>query len=196
MSALPPNATPLETAFLSAAREMLALDVPISALWTPQAIPLAALPSLAWALSADDWDNSWSVEQKRSVTAASPLIHARKGTIWAVRRMLEVMGYGDALIFEDWQLPRYGDPVVFGGAWQYGEAGSSWADYAVELLQPIRRADADRLVERLGSVAPACCRLRRISLAQGVAYAYGDALWEFGSDVTYGGDYNYEVTNG
>lgn len=88
---LPPNATAPERA-LSLATDRWP-DVPIKTLWSPQTCPEAQLPWLAWALSVDDWDAAWPVETKRQVIAASIEQHRKKGTVGALRRALQRLGY-------------------------------------------------------------------------------------------------------
>lgn len=88
---LPPNATPQERA-ISLAVDRLP-DVPIKTLWSPATCPEAQLPWLAWALSVDDWDATWPVETKREVVAASIDQHRKKGTVGALRRALQRLGY-------------------------------------------------------------------------------------------------------
>jgi phage tail P2-like protein len=88
---LPPNATPQERA-ISLAVDRLP-TVPIKTLWTPQTCPEAQLPWLAWALSVDDWDATWPVETKRQVIADSIEQHRKKGTVGALRRALQRLGY-------------------------------------------------------------------------------------------------------
>jgi phage tail P2-like protein len=88
---LPPNATPQERAISLAADRLP--TVPLKTLWTPQTCPEAQLPWLAWALSVDEWDATWPVETKRQVVAASIEQHRRKGTVGALRRALQRLGY-------------------------------------------------------------------------------------------------------
>ena len=88
---LPPNATKQERD-ISLAVDRLP-DVPIKTLWTPATCPEAQLPWLAWALSVDEWDAAWPVETKRQVVAASIEQHRRKGTVGALRRALQRLGY-------------------------------------------------------------------------------------------------------
>lgn len=88
---LPPNATTQERA-ISLAVDRLP-SVPIKTLWTPATCPEAQLPWLAWALSVDEWDAAWPVETKRQVVAASIEQHRRKGTVGALRRALQRLGY-------------------------------------------------------------------------------------------------------
>jgi len=88
---LPPNATTQERAISLAVNRLP--DVPIKTLWSPATCPEAQLPWLAWALSVDDWDATWPVETKREVVAASIDQHRKKGTVGALRRALQRLGY-------------------------------------------------------------------------------------------------------
>lgn len=193
MSILPPNATALEAALEEAFKSVLAIDVPIARLWSTEAIPAGLLGYLAWALSVDEWDPAWPDGRKREVIADSVMVHRRKGTPWAVKRTLELMGYGTAELTEYATMPKIGDAPPIGGDWYIGWSGMSWADYIVTIKQPIKREDADRIEARLASVAPARCRLWKIIVADGVYYAIGDGLWTIGADIVIGGSYNYEV---
>jgi phage tail P2-like protein len=88
---LPPNATIQERA-ISLSVDRLP-TVPIKTLWTPATCPEAQLPWLAWALSVDEWDAAWPIETKREVIAASIEQHRKKGTVGALRRALQRLGY-------------------------------------------------------------------------------------------------------
>ncbi len=90
---LPPNATPQERAASLATARVGSVPVPNRNLWSPEDCPLEILPWLAWALSLDDWSPDWSERQKRDAIAASVEIHRRKGTVGAVRRALQAVGY-------------------------------------------------------------------------------------------------------
>lgn len=192
-SLLPPNATATEQAIEQLAVERLALGVPIDQLWTARDVPDAVLGYLAWALSVDEWDSDWPESRKRAVIGESVAVHRRKGTPWAIKRSLELMGYGTAELTEYATMPKIGDAPPIGGDWYIGWSGMSWADYIVTIKQPIKREDADRIKPRLASVAPARCRLWKIIVADGVYYAIGDGLWTIGADIVIGGSYNYEV---
>ncbi len=51
------------------------------------------LPYLAWAFSVDRWDRNWPEETKRQVIRDAWLTHRHKGTISALRRAIEPLGY-------------------------------------------------------------------------------------------------------
>lgn len=100
---LPSGSTPLERAAASALAEAMAIDVPLRELADPARCPTRLLPYLAWAWSVDRWDESWPEATKRSVIAASFYVHQRKGTISALRRVVEPLGYLIEVI-EWWQV--------------------------------------------------------------------------------------------
>ncbi|MGT3163422.1 phage tail protein I [Yersinia enterocolitica] len=90
---LPVGSTPLEIAAAQACARMADIDVPLSQLWNADTCPLDLLPYLAWAWSVDRWDEHWPEATKRAVVNASFYVHKRKGTIGAIRRVVEPLGY-------------------------------------------------------------------------------------------------------
>lgn len=111
-SLLPTGSTPLERAATEAMADAMALRVPLRDLWSPERCPLPLLPYLAWALSVDRWDQAWTEKTKRSVIKASFFVHKRKGTINAVRRVVEPLGYLIEVL-EWWQTVPMGTPGTF-----------------------------------------------------------------------------------
>ncbi|UVM48563.1 phage tail protein I [Pseudomonas sp. B21-015] len=90
-SLLPSNSTPLERAIEAAFYERTI--VPLRTLYNPDTCPVHLLPHLAWAWSVDRWDYRWSEATKRAAIKASFYIHKHKGTIGALRRVVEPLGY-------------------------------------------------------------------------------------------------------
>jgi len=90
---LPPNATQLERLAAEALAQIERVPVPIRDLLNPDRCPVQLLPYLAWAFSVDRWDSTWSEATKRQVIKGSYFIHSRKGTIGALRRVVEPLGY-------------------------------------------------------------------------------------------------------
>ncbi|EOJ0059282.1 phage tail protein I [Cronobacter turicensis] len=90
---LPVGSSPLEVAAAKACAEITRVPVPLRILWNPATCPVSLLPYLAWALSVDRWDERWPEATKRSVIAASFYVHKHKGTISALRRVVEPLGY-------------------------------------------------------------------------------------------------------
>ena len=90
-SLLPINSTQLERAIEAATNEVT--DIPLRTLCNPDTCPAHLLHQLAWAWSVDRWDNKWSEAVKRSVIRSAFYVHAHKGTIGALRRVVEPLGY-------------------------------------------------------------------------------------------------------
>ncbi|WP_085590885.1 phage tail protein I [Pseudomonas sp. B14(2017)] len=109
-SLLPLNRTPLEAAIEAANTEDLATM--LRCLYNPDTCPAGLLYLLAWAWSVDRWDDRWSEAVKRSVIRSSFYIHAHKGTIGALRRVVEPFGYLIE-VTEWWQTVPEGVPGTF-----------------------------------------------------------------------------------
>jgi phage tail P2-like protein len=109
-SLLPLNSTQLERAVEYATDEVT--DVPLRTLYNPDTCPAHLLHQLAWAWSVDRWDDSWPEAVKRSVIRSAFFVHAFKGTIGALRRVVEPFGYLIE-INEWWQMEPPGVPATF-----------------------------------------------------------------------------------
>lgn len=111
MSLLPLNSTQLERAVEAAIEEVPTLA--IRTLYNAKTCPAHLLHQLAWAWSVDRWDNRWSEQTKRAAIESAFFIHAHKGTIGALRRVVEPLGYLLEVI-EWWQTVPLGVPGTFG----------------------------------------------------------------------------------
>jgi len=109
-SLLPLNSTLLERAIEAANDEVTA--VPLRTLYNPDTCPAHLLPQLAWAWSVDRWDEKWPDAVKRSVIRSAFYVHSRKGTIGALRRVVEPLGYLIEVL-EWWQTAPEGVPGTF-----------------------------------------------------------------------------------
>ncbi|MGB9577916.1 MAG: phage tail protein I [Halothiobacillaceae bacterium] len=90
---LPNNATKLERLAAQALAQIERVPVPLRTLWNPDTCPVELLPYLAWAFSVDRWSQAWPESAKRAAIRAAYYIHAHKGTIGALRRVVEPLGY-------------------------------------------------------------------------------------------------------
>jgi len=111
-SLLPRNASALEHQAAQALAKIQRVPVPLRQLWNPDTCPTELLPYLAWSLSVDRWDGKWTEPTKRAAIRASYDIHSRKGTIGALRRAVEPLGYLIEII-EWWQTEPQGVPGTF-----------------------------------------------------------------------------------
>ncbi|MGP6422214.1 phage tail protein I [Pseudomonas putida] len=109
-SLLPLNSTPLERAIEATIAETTL--IPLRTLYNPDTCPVHLLPHLAWAWSVDRWDPAWPEPVKRAAIKASFYIHKHKGTIGALRRVVEPLGYLIEVL-EWWQSVPEGVPGTF-----------------------------------------------------------------------------------
>ncbi|WP_433898199.1 phage tail protein I [Pseudomonas sp. PSE1(2024)] len=109
-SLLPLNSTPLERGIEATFAETTL--VPLRTLYNPDTCPVHLLPHLAWAWSVDRWDPAWPEPVKRAAIKASFYIHKHKGTIGALRRVVEPLGYLIEVL-EWWQTVPEGVPGTF-----------------------------------------------------------------------------------
>ncbi|MCP2054344.1 UNVERIFIED_ORG: phage tail P2-like protein [Pseudomonas fluorescens] len=109
-SLLPINSTQLERAIEAATDEVT--DIPLRTLYNPDTCPTDLLHQLAWAWSVDRWDNNWSEAIKRAAIRSAFYVHAHKGTIGALRRVVEPLGYLIE-VQEWWQTTPKGVPGTF-----------------------------------------------------------------------------------
>lgn len=109
-SLLPLNSTPLERAIEATFAETTL--IPLRTLYNPDTCPVHLLPHLAWAWSVDRWDPAWPEPVKRAAIKASFYIHKHKGTIGALRRVVEPLGYLIEVL-EWWQTVPEGVPGTF-----------------------------------------------------------------------------------
>lgn len=93
MRLLPGSSTDLERQAAEALAQIERVPVPIRDLINPDRCPVALLPYLAWIFSVDRWDSRWPEAAKRGAIRSSYFIHSRKGTIGALRRVVEPLGY-------------------------------------------------------------------------------------------------------
>lgn len=98
-SLLPPNASKHERDIEAVISPPL--PFPNRDLWNPEKCPEHLLPHLAWALSVDNWDSSWSIERKRQVIKDSIHIHRKKGTREAIERITSAIR-GDETEVKEW----------------------------------------------------------------------------------------------
>jgi len=63
-------------------------------------------------MSIDDWQSHWSEEVKRAVIRESVMVHRKKGTPWAIKRLLSAVG-ASAELREWWQMDPPGQPHTF-----------------------------------------------------------------------------------
>lgn len=109
---LPPNASPQERALAESVARLSDVPVPVRDAWNPDTCPASLLPWLAWALSVDEWQQDWTETEQRAVIKNALLIHRHKGTLAALKRAVEPLGYIIRIV--EWydEVPA-GEPYTF-----------------------------------------------------------------------------------
>src|SRR5690554_780841 len=111
-SLLPPNSTQLEKAVEQATKGIGEIPVPIRTLWNANDCPEAFLPWLAWAYSVDQWDDNWTIQQKRNTVDVAIRVHQKKGTPAAMKTAIAALGYQLELV--EWFQETGRAPGTFG----------------------------------------------------------------------------------
>ena len=137
---LPSNATAPERSISLATARLGSINTPIRSLWNPDTCPESLLPWLAWATSVDEWDANWTTATKRNVIKNSAEIHRKKGTVAAVKTLLD--SFGIALqLSEWWQTTPKGTPHTFAIALGWLQTPAEVQDSiskAVSAVKPVR----------------------------------------------------------
>ena len=109
---LPHGSTLLEQRAAEITRFAVQNPIIIADLINPERCPLELLPYLAWAFSVDKWDEDWSEEVKRIAIKHSFQLHKSKGTIAAIKRVVEPIGY--LIELTEWfEMKPQGKPETF-----------------------------------------------------------------------------------
>ncbi|WGE76081.1 phage tail protein I [Actinobacillus equuli subsp. haemolyticus] len=90
---LPSNSSLLEKRLAEVLKIAVQNELPIKSLINPDTCPAPLLPYLAWTFSVDDWEENWDESKKRNEIKQSFYVHTKKGTVSAVRKIVESMGY-------------------------------------------------------------------------------------------------------
>ncbi|MDY4315308.1 phage tail protein I [Pectobacterium actinidiae] len=109
-SLLPVGSFDLEIAAAKACAELSRTPIPLRQLCDPDSCPSNLLPYLAWAFSVDRWDEKWPEIIKRQAIKDGYFIHRHKGTIGALRRVVEPFGY--LIRISEW-FQNGGEPGTF-----------------------------------------------------------------------------------
>lgn len=111
-SLLPRTSVRLERLAAQALADIRRVPIPLRQLYDPDACPVELLPYLAWTFSVDRWDPAWPEAAKRAAIRAAYFIHQHKGTIGALRRVVEPLGY--LIEVQEWfQTEPSGKPGTF-----------------------------------------------------------------------------------
>lgn len=136
---LPQGSTLLEKRAAACLQQAVENPLIIADLINPDRCPEPFLPYLAWAFSVDKWDENWTENVKRMVIKQSFLLHKHKGTISAVKRVIEPIGY--LVELKEWfNLQPQGQAGTFSISVEVSETGLNEQTYheLVRLINDVR----------------------------------------------------------
>lgn len=167
---LPANATPIERKLALVCADIEDVPLPLRQMRRALTCPADMLTWLAWERSVDRWNENWSEAAKRKAVANSFFVHRHKGTVGALRRVVEPLGYLLEVI-EWWQMVPEGPRGTFRLSVGVLDTGITDTMYA-ELDRLID--DAKRLSQHLTGLSIAA--EIRTSIQFGVASYDGDTM--------------------
>ena len=134
---LPPNASQFEHHFSAAFSRISNVPCPARSFNLPFAAPSVVLPWLAWEKSVDNWQKYWSEKQRRQVLSNAYFIHCHKGTIGALDRALDSLGF--TIKVQEWfNMQPQGQPYTFKIHIQVGQIGVTQVEMK-NLMQVIQK---------------------------------------------------------
>ncbi len=121
----------------------------------------SVLPFLADQFSMLDeaaWLLAESTSARRDLIKSAVQLHRYKGTPWAIREVIRLLGFGEIGLQEGLAHLIHDGSVLRDGSHVHGDPGS-WPLYRVFLKRSITNDQAALLRRLILSVAPARCRL-------------------------------------
>lgn len=142
-SLLPPNATRYERALTGVTSRVSKVPTPLRDLWNPDTCPAELLPWLAWTLGVSAWKPYWSDAIKREQIRQAVEIHRHRGTVQAVRRV--VNSFGAALSLREWwESSPVGAPHSFAITLNVNDSSDRSADLQQDIINEITRVKPAR----------------------------------------------------
>lgn len=149
------------------------LDLNVMLVYLIDLVKPSLLPNLADQFSLLDeaaWGLAESEEAKRNLIKNASELHRFKGTPWAIREIIRLLGFGEVTLQEGLHA-------------QPSTEASAWPLYRVVLKRVITNDQAMLLRRLLLSIAPARCRL--------VSLDYKTVAIRYNAVARYDGQYNH-----
>lgn len=149
---LPRRSSPEEQAFLQVELERLAAYSPSAflRLLDPLTAPAAFLPALAAELSVEEeWHLAVTEAQQRALLANAYPLNAKKGTGFAIRRGLAVIGFPGASLVEGFPVLAHDGAILKRNGRERYRSTARWALFDVRLPVPLDQALDDAARHRV-----------------------------------------------
>lgn len=129
--------------------------------FNPQTCDAKLLPYLAKTYLTHFWDELWSEQVKRDWISNLPMLHKRMGTVWSVKKALELTGLStgeNSALLKEGLNGEFADGVYNANGLTYAGGGSTFG-YIIYLSTAITNNTAKRARELIESFAPVQTRL-------------------------------------
>ncbi len=130
-----------------------------------EVVDSSSLPYFAkhFSLLEDGWEFAKNEQEQRELIKQAIEIHRHKGTPWAIKRTLKLLGYGDCQLQERQSVHLHDGIHRHNRKIYYGEAGQ-WTHYCLIMPYAITVEEAERIKNLLLDVAPLRCKLVGIKI--------------------------------
>lgn len=145
--------------------EAYQIDLSMTLVYLVDIVDASVLPYLAeqFSLMGDGWElASTESAQRRMIKDAIP-IHQYKGTIWSIKRIFYLLGFGEIEIDEGRSGRRRDGKTRRDGFTIRGDRSAHWAEYRIRCFAPLNAQQVALAKRMLANVAPARCLLVDIS---------------------------------
>lgn len=128
-------------------------------------VPTSALTAFAhhFSLIGDGWEFATTEDEQRELIKGAIQIHRHKGTPWAIKRTLALLGYSDCELQERFGYYEHNNSINHDSNHRYGDSGH-WTYYRLVMQKRISTLEAQRIYALLADVAPLRCKLISIHL--------------------------------
>lgn len=133
-----------------------------------------------FSLFGDGWELAKDETARRELIKTAIEIHRYKGTPWAIKQALQVLGFGDAVLIEHTGYRSHDGSFRHDGSDVYRSA--NWWEYDLRINHPLTREQAAKIRLALVEIAPARAVLKRIFVR---------AVVRHDSTIRHSGDYGY-----
>ncbi len=116
-----------------------------------------------FSLIGDGWEFATTEYEQRELIKGAVQIHRHKGTPWAIKRTLALLGFGDCELQERFGYYEHDSTINHDSNHRYGGVGH-WTHYRLVMKKRISTLEAQRIHALLTDVAPLRCKLVSINL--------------------------------
>jgi len=146
------------------------------------------LPYLAYSYKVDFWNDFLSEDEKRKLIKASILLHQRKGTVWAIEEVLDLVGFTDranglyADIKEGLKLTNRDGTYRYDSMFNHF-SDEDWYKYVIYVPKAVSIQKAEFARELIKEYAPKRCILVAVVYKQ---LPNRDGTYHYDNEITHG----------